>query len=335
MCVARAASCANETKAWGTQLNGQPNDVSTRWAYGSYEDPLPGDSDGRRSLYLRIVEVAPYLDPVELPTFSDPAITLVLNRGFRIDTFSEGRWRGTKYTRGTGKLTPARQGRLIRHHFENQKNLTLLHLILPQNTVDLVAAEVPKAGTTLRSSLSNVSFLADPLITNVMFSAVAALRDGAPDFYAQAVAQWLAAHLLLGPSAGFEWSRSLAKERISDYRMVRVLEYIEAHLSERLDLRVLAKEAGISPFHFAALFNKAVGATPHRHVQHLRMQAAKAMLRDTDKSILDIALSCGFGSASHFAAAFRRHFLQSPTEFRSSLHRFRLVHHLKIESDSH
>jgi AraC family transcriptional regulator len=162
-----------------------------------------------------------------------------------------------------------------------------------------------------------------------MFSVVAALRDGAPDFYAQAVAQWLAAHLLLGPSAGFEWSRSLTRERISDYRMVRVLEYVEAHLSERLDLRVLAKEAGISPFHFAALFTKAVGATPHRHVRHLRMQAAKAILRDTDKSTLDIALSCGFGSASHFAAAFRRQFLQSPTEFRSSLHSFRLVPPIK------
>ena len=169
-------------------MDSQANDVTTRWAYGSYEDPLHGDSDARRSLCLRIVEVAPYLDPVELPTFSDPAITLVLNRGFRIDTFSEGRWRGTQYTRGTGKLTPARQG-LIRHHFENQKNLTLLHLLLPQNTVDLVAAEVPKAATTLRSSLSNVSFLDDPLITNLMFSAVAALRDGAPNFYAQAVAQ--------------------------------------------------------------------------------------------------------------------------------------------------
>jgi AraC family transcriptional regulator len=298
-------------------LNSQADDVSTRWAYGSYEDPLPGDSDGRRSLYLRIIEVAPYLDPVELPTFSDPAITLVLNRSFRIDTFSEGRWRGTKYTRGTGKLTPARQGRLIRHHFENQKNLTLLHLILPQNTVDLVAAEVPKAGTTLRSSLSNVSFLDDPLITNLMFSAVSALRDGAPDFYAQASAQWLAAHLLLGPSRGFEWHQSLGQERISDQRLSRVLEYINAHLSDRLDLRVLAKEAGISRFHFAALFSKAVGATPHRHVQHLRMQAARVMLRETDKTMLEIALTCGFGSASHFASAFRRHFSQSPTEYRS------------------
>src|SRR6202050_5642575 len=163
----------------GTQLNSQADDVSIRWAYGSYEDPLPGDSDGWRSLYLRIIEVAPYLDTVELPTFSDPGITLVLKRSFRMDTFSEGRWRGTKYTRGTGKVTPARQGRLIRHHFENQKNLALLHLILPQNTVDLVAAEVPKAGTTLRRFLSDVPFLDDTLLTNLMFSVVAALGDGA------------------------------------------------------------------------------------------------------------------------------------------------------------
>ena len=314
-------------------MDGQPNDVTTKWAYGSYEDSLGGGANGQRSLCLRIVEVTPYLDPVELPTFSDPAITLVLNRGFQIDTFSDGRWRGTKYTRGTGKLTPAGRGRLIRHHFEDLKNLALLHLILPQDIVNFVAAEVPKAGTTLRSSLDNVSFLDDPIITNLMFSAVAALRDGAPDFYAQAVAQWLAAHLLLGPSAGFGWSRSSARERISDYRLVRVLEYVEAHLSERLDLRVLAREAGISPFHFAALFTKTVGATPHRHVQHLRMQAAKAMLRDTDKTILDIALSCGFGSASHFAVAFRRQFSQTPTEFRSSPQGLRLLQDVRAASD--
>ena len=136
-------------------------------------------------------------------------------------------------------------------------------------------------------------------------------------------AQWISAHLLLGANKGFEWRQSLAKERISDYRLVRVLEYIEAHFSERLDLRVLSKEAGISPFHFATLFRRAVGATPHRHVQHVRMEAAKAMLTGTDKPILEIALTCGFGTASHFASAFRRQFSQSPMEYRSSNEQFK------------
>jgi AraC family transcriptional regulator len=146
---------------------------------------------------------------------------------------------------------------------------------------------------------------------------VAALRGGAPDFYAQAAVQWIAAHLLLCSSGRFEWRQSLSHERISDYRLIRVLECIDTHLSDRLDLRVLSSEAGISRFHFAALFSQGVGTTPHRHVLYLRMQAASSMLRDTDKSTLEIALTCGFRSASQFAAAFRRQFWQSPKEYRS------------------
>ena len=115
-----------------------------------------------------------------------------------------------------------------------------------------------------------------------------------------------------------EWHKSLARERISDYRLVRVLEYIDAHLSDHLDLRALSREAGISQFHFAALFRKAVGRSPHQHILHLRLQAARSMLCHTDRSAFEIALTCGFRSASHFAAAFRRKFSQSPTEFRSS-----------------
>jgi AraC family transcriptional regulator len=198
-----------------------------------------------------------------------------------------------------------------------------MHLVLPQDTVDFVANELQKPGTRVRSSLVDFPFFDDPVITNLGFSAISALRGGAPDFFAQATAQSIAVHLLLGPSRGFEWHQSLAREHISDHRLVRVLEYIEAHLSDRLDLRVLSREAGISPFHFAALFSKAVGASPHRHVQHLRLEAAKAMLRDTDKSTLDIALTCGFANASHLAAAFRRQFSQSPTEYRSSQRHFR------------
>jgi len=300
---------------------------------GPFNDTLTSDSAGWRSLSVRIREWAPYTDPLKPPALCDPTIRLVLNRNFQIALFSEGRWRGINYTRGTGALSPAGHADLIRFHFEGQRALAVLTLSPPQHTVDFVAQEVRKPGTTVRRSIIDVSFLDDPVISSFSYSIVAALRDGAPDFYAQAAAQWLAAHLLLGPSAGFEWRRSLAHERVSDYRLVRVLEYIEAHLSERLDLRVLAKEAGISPFHFAVLFTKAVGATPHRHVRHLRMQVSKAMLRDTDKTVLDVALSCGFGSASHFAAAFRRQFSLSPTEYRSSHHSFRLVPHVKVESD--
>jgi AraC family transcriptional regulator len=319
----------------GIQLNSLADHANNRPAVSNFTDILTSDSAKWRSLSLRLTEVARYADPLETPMVANPSILLLLNKSFQVDHFSHGRCRRISYTRGTGSLTPAGQTRLLRYDFKGQKTCSFLRLILPQHTVDFVAEEARKPGTTGRTSIIDVPFLNDPVISSSGYSIVAALRDGAPDFYAQAAAQWLAAHILLGPTAGFEWRQSLARERISDYRLVRVLEYIEAHLSERLDLRVLAKEAGISPFHFAALFTKAVGATPHRHVRHLRMQTAKAMLCDTDKTILDVALSCGFGSATHFAAAFRHRFLQSPTEYRASLRSFPLLPHIKNETGVH
>jgi AraC family transcriptional regulator len=286
---------------------------------GKYRDLLTSNSANWRSLFLRVRELAaPYADPVETPALQNPAICLFLNETCRVDHFSDGRWCGLDYAKGTGVLTPPGHTRVLRFDLGDQKSLATQLLLVPQDTVDFVANEVQKPGTQLKTSVCDVPFLDDPVISSFGSSAVSALLGGAPDFYAQAAAQWIAAHLLLGHSKGIEWRQLLTRERISDYRLVRVLEYIKAHLSDRLDLRVLSKEAGISPFHFAALFSKAVGATPHRHVQHLRMETAKAMLRGTDKSVLEIALTSGFRTASHFAAAFRQQFSQSPTEYRLS-----------------
>jgi len=301
-------------------MNSLADDVRGKCDAGHSKELLTSDSAKWTSLYLRSREKAYSPEPFPIEAFANPSIIFSLERSFRISHFSEGRWRKTDYTRGTGMLTPAGHPRLVRHDFVG-KAFNLLLLVVPQETVDFVAQEVPKPSSLSGSTFSERSFFDDPVISNLAFSAMSALGGGAPDFYARAAAQWISAHLLLGATKGIEWRQSLDKERIADYRLLRVLEYIEAHVSERLDLRILSKEAGISPFHFAALFRKAVGATPHRHVQHVRMEAAKAMLRDTDKAILEVALTCGFGTASHFASAFRRQFSQSPMEYRYSHHR--------------
>ena len=70
-----------------------------------------------------------------------------------MDHFSKGRWRKIDYTRGTGLLTPPGQTRLIRHNCDAPKALKLLHLVVPQGTLDFVANEVQKPGTRLRNSL--------------------------------------------------------------------------------------------------------------------------------------------------------------------------------------
>ena len=96
------------------------------------------------------------------------------------------------------------------------------------------------------------------------------------------------------------------------------MDYIEANVANKLDLAVLSRQAGISQFHFSALFSKAIGTTTRRYVQDFRMQIARTMLASTEKTVLDIALSTGYRSAAHFGAMFRQQFGQTPTEYRAT-----------------
>jgi len=278
---------------------------------------LTSEGLGWTSLAVRIREFAASMDPFETPSTPDPRIMLLLNKTASIQQFSQGKWRGIHFGKGMGFIYPPGSRRRLRWNLNNQKSLTTMFLWLSQDTVDSVANAVPPKDGARQNQLPDASF-DDPILSNFSSVVVSAIQAGLPDFYAQSAAQWIAAHLLLGPSASSRWHQSLAHDEISDRRIVRVLEYIEAHLGERLSLDVLAREAAVSKFHFASVFSKSVGATPHRHVQHLRMQAAAGMLRDTDKSVLEIALTCGFLSASHFAATFRCHFTQSPSEYRAT-----------------
>jgi AraC family transcriptional regulator len=293
--------------------------VNLRYPGGRLAREWISDPAGWQALRLRTSEwKLTSADIIEPPPSDDPSFSLLLNTTFRLDECFGGRWRGQRYTKGTGELSPSRHQRRLRQNFAGQGSLNTLGLHIPLHTVDRVAQELSKPGKLVRSALSDIPFLNDRTLSRFTFSVAAALREGAPDFYAQSAAQWLSAHLLLGPFKAFEWHESLSRQHFSDHRLIRVLEYVEAHLSEPLDLRTLSKEAGLSPFHFAALFSRAVGVTPHRHVHHLRLKTAKSMLRETGKSILEIALACGFGSASHFSSSFRREFSESPTEYRSS-----------------
>jgi AraC family transcriptional regulator len=96
----------------------------------------------------------------------------------------------------------------------------------------------------------------------------------------------------------------------------RVFEYIESSLSEDLTLRELAGIAGLSTQHFARMFKRVVGASPHQYVVERRVERAKAMLRTTEASLAGISLSTGFCGQSHFTSAFRRAVGLTPTEFR-------------------
>jgi transcriptional regulator GlxA family with amidase domain len=103
---------------------------------------------------------------------------------------------------------------------------------------------------------------------------------------------------------------------LSGRRMGRAVEYVRLHLSENIRLEDMAAAAGLSAFHFARMFKRSTGLAPHRYVMTMRLEKAKALLRQCQRSLTEIAAECGFWDQSHMSKVFRRLAGISPVEYR-------------------
>lgn len=100
-------------------------------------------------------------------------------------------------------------------------------------------------------------------------------------------------------------------------RMNRVIDHIDRHLSEDIDLTHLAGVANFSPFHFHRLFSAWMGETLGSYLRRRRLEVAALLLaHEPRRTVLEIAVEVGFGSAEAFARAFKLHFGMTPSTSR-------------------
>jgi AraC family transcriptional regulator len=102
-------------------------------------------------------------------------------------------------------------------------------------------------------------------------------------------------------------------------RLRKVEDYVGAHLAESVSIEKLAELTELSPFHFSRAFKQSTGITPLQFVTRQRMLRAQQLIRETSRSLIEIALEVGYTSPSHFAQVFRRTVGMAPTEFRMLL----------------
>ena len=102
-------------------------------------------------------------------------------------------------------------------------------------------------------------------------------------------------------------------------RMQRVLDHIDRHLDDDLDLETVSRIAAFSKFHFHRQFTATFGLSLHRYVQLARLKRASHRLARKDaQSVTEIAMDAGYDAPDAFARAFRQRFGQSPSSFRKS-----------------
>lgn len=97
--------------------------------------------------------------------------------------------------------------------------------------------------------------------------------------------------------------------------VTRMQEYIEAHLEEDITLRMLAEQAGYSPWHSAKMFKEYTDNTPFEYIRRLRLSKAALILRDEKRKVVDVAMDFVFDSHEGFTRAFQKQFGVRPKAY--------------------
>lgn len=101
-------------------------------------------------------------------------------------------------------------------------------------------------------------------------------------------------------------------------RAVETALWIDAHSQSRIELEDIARQAGVSPFHFLRLFSAVLGVTPHQYLVRSRLRRAARQLAEDDRPVTDIAYDVGFNDLSNFVRTFHRAAGVSPSKFRQA-----------------
>ena len=94
--------------------------------------------------------------------------------------------------------------------------------------------------------------------------------------------------------------------------------YTDTHFRQKITLKELAKLYFLNEKYAGRLFLKQTGHTFHTYLTNLRLNAAENLITTTNRTIIDIALDCGFNSISYFNRSFLQKYGKTPTEYRKA-----------------
>jgi AraC family transcriptional regulator len=190
-----------------------------------------------------------------------------------------------------------------------------LHLHAPNELIAECARDMPGAAPALLQ-LPTVP-TRDPMIERLGWTLLGGDETGSPvgQLYVDCIGLAIIARLLGSTYQSAGPGRTTALPR---WRLKRVVDCIESRLDETITLADLAAAAGLTRMHFAAQFRVATGLRPHEYLLRRRIERAQEMLLGSAMSVVEIALSVGFQTQSHFTTVFKRFTGQPPLAWRQS-----------------
>lgn len=196
-------------------------------------------------------------------------------------------------------------------------DLSFVHLYCTDEHLRELAVQIwEREPTSL--TLDEKTFATDPRITQLYrhFLLNCDWQQAANQLLLSSASTLLLTHVVQHYST-VRWQLPTVRGGLAPSILRNTLAYMDAHLETAITLEQLAAEAGLSVYHFARMFKQSTGQAPHQYLMQRRLQHAMTLIRQGTLSLTEIALRCGFSSASHFSNRFRAHFGVAPSQHRS------------------
>ena len=192
----------------------------------------------------------------------------------------------------------------------------VLHLHVPNNLIAECARDMPRHQMAVLCSQANPA--RDPMVERLGRALLEADQVGGSfgQLYADCISIAIVARIVASACRVAPFERPKVAE-LARWRLKRAIDYVEARLAEPVSLADLASATGLTRMHFAAQFRAATGLRPHEYLLRRRIERAQEML-GTGMSVVDVALSVGFQTQSHFTSVFKRFVGQPPRAWRQS-----------------
>ena len=217
-------------------------------------------------------------------------------------------------SKGDISLTPAK----ISSYFRWESDDSCLHIRIASQFIQKVARETiatDPAQLELRLEFQT----RDPQLEAIGMMLLAELKQESlgGSLYIESLSNVLAVHLLRQYAAP-KYRLIVYESGLSERQILQVVEYVNDHLNQDIKLADLSALLGISQSHLSHRFKQSIGMTPYQYLLQQRIERAKQLLKQSDRSIMDIAFLCGFSSHSHLSKQFRQLTGMSPKTYRVS-----------------
>lgn len=275
-----------------------------------------GDGDAWQSVKAWLVAPPRTTGIVSIPAVSEPFLAWTMSGVAEFQEREKGQpWVTHRLKRGSLFLTSGGESYDCRWKVLSDEPFLTIHAFLDLSLLRTALEEVFGLDAE-HAKLRDLSAFTDPFLNSMMETMSAELqRKKASPLFVQGIAQAIAIHLARN-YAELAHQPHRIHSSLPGHKLKQIIGWMEAHLTEDIDLEQLATQAGLSKFHFHRLFKAATEVSPWQYQTNLRMNEARRLLRESEESIVAVALEVGYSNPSHFARLFRRETGISPSEYR-------------------